>query len=61
MRLPFSLTAPVSRQHHQGQNKPLDTLKMQLGLEQLGFLEPSGDDVYTSTASDGLFNAMKDF
>ena len=61
MYLPFSLSNPVSRQRWNYHNRPMDTLKVQMGLEQLGFMEPRDDDTYVSTDSDQLFGAMKDF
>ncbi len=61
MYLPFSLSNPVSRQRWAYHNKPMDTLKVQMGLEQLGFMEPRADDIYVSTDSDRLFGAMEDF
>ena len=61
MHLPFSLSNPVSRQRWNYHNKPMDTLKVQMGLEQLGFMEPRADDIYVSTDSDRLFGAMEDF
>ncbi len=39
----------------------MDTLKVQMGLERLGFMEPRDGDIYVSTDSDQLFGAMKDF
>ncbi len=61
MYLPFSLSNPVSRQRWNYHNRPMDTLKVQMGLEQLGFMEPRDDDTYVSTDSDRLFGAMEDF
>ena len=61
MYLPFSLSNPVSRRRWAYHNKPMDTLKVQMGLERLGFMEPREDDTYVSTDSDQLFGAMKDF
>ena len=61
MYLPFSLSNPVSRRRWAYHNKPMDTLKVQMGLEQLGFMEPRADDIYVSTDSDRLFGAMEDF
>ena len=61
MYLPFSLSNPVSRQRWNYHNRPMDTLKVQMGLEQLGFMEPRDDDTYVSTDSDRLFGAMMDF
>ncbi len=61
MYLPFSLSNPVSRQRWNYHNKPMDPLKVQMGLERLGFMEPRADDIYVSTDSDRLFGAMEDF
>ena len=61
MLVPFSLSNPVSRQRWNYHNRPMDTLKVQMGLEQLGFMEPRDDDTYVSTDSDRLFGAMEDF
>ena len=45
---PFHSRTPCPRQRWAYHNKPMDTLKVQMGLEQLGFMEPRADDIYVS-------------